>query len=202
MQTILIKRWVPIVITTTIILLACYAGIQQDIRQAANDPQIQLAEDGAVFLARGVPAASLVGSAPVDVSKSLQNFGIVYDESGKITASSALLGSTTPTIPAGVFAYARTHADDRLTWQPAPGVRIAAVVKHYSGVSSSTSGFLLVGRSMREVEVRESSIAHMMLLAWFVCIIGTLIWCVVDKKYLGSCNCEGKCECEGCECKK
>ncbi len=52
------------------------------------------------------------------------------------------------------------NALDRITWQPKGSVRIAAVVKHFSADNSAdqtgSSGFVVVGRNMREVEDREN----------------------------------------------
>jgi hypothetical protein len=182
MKNTLLNIWLPIVFVGTVVLLAAYIGIQQDLRQSANDPQIQLAEDGAVFLSKGLSAANLLGSIQINPATSLQVFGLVYDQNGKLLGSSMVLGSTTPVIPAGILTYALTHKDDRVTWQPAPGVRIAAVVKHFSGPTSS--GFLVVGRSVREVELRESSLGTMMLAAWLVMTVGTLGWFVGIKKWV------------------
>jgi hypothetical protein len=46
MKTIL-KYWLLIVIIVTGICGLIYGVVQQDIRQGANDPQIQMAEDAA-----------------------------------------------------------------------------------------------------------------------------------------------------------
>ena len=40
------------------------------------------------------------------------------------------------------------RGEDRLTWQPEPGVRSATVVVHYQGAQA---GFVMAGRSLREV---------------------------------------------------
>ncbi len=41
--------------------------------------------------------------------------------------------------------------EDRITWQPEPGIRSAVVVVHYTG---ATPGYVMAGRSLREVEWR------------------------------------------------
>jgi hypothetical protein len=45
--------------------------------------------------------------------------------------------------------------EDRITWQPAPGVRVAAVIVPYGG---QQPGFVLAGRSLRLVEQREDAL--------------------------------------------
>ena len=74
----------------------------------------------------------------------------------------------------------------RLTWQPTPDVRIAAVTVYFSDsdqsiatTSSSSvklrSGFVLVGRSLREVEARERQLGFIMGVGWILFLVATLI---------------------------
>ena len=117
-----------------VLTLSCgisYLLVQQDLRQSANDPQIQMAEDG--ISPQTLPR--------VDISKSLAPFVIVFDQNGNPVSSSGTLNGAIPTIPAGIFQYVRNSGEDRFTWQPAPSVRIAAVV------DKTNSGFILAGRN-------------------------------------------------------
>ena len=120
-----------------------YAVGQQDLRQSADDPQIQMAEDAAAKLAGGQQVQSIVPTEKVDIAKSLAPYIIVFDATGKPIASSAQLDGQTPTIPPGVFDYVRQHGEDRITWQPQPGVRSAVVVTQFQGPNS---GFVVAGR--------------------------------------------------------
>ncbi len=118
-----------------------FVSVQQTLRMGANDPQIQLAHDGLGIAAEG----------PVlDMSASLAPFEIIYDEQHKVLNATGQLDGKTPTPPAGVFDYAKTHSDDRFTWEPKSGVRLAAVVVHHDG------GYVLAARNLREVEIREN----------------------------------------------
>ncbi len=117
---------------------------------SANDPQIQMAEDVANQLNSGMEPASLIPAAQVEISNSLAPFLMVFDDSGKVVASSARLHGETPTYPTGVLEYARQNGQDRVTWQPEAGVRMATVVV------PATNGFVMAGRSLREVEIREN----------------------------------------------
>ena len=157
MQKHLIKNWLPLAVASTVIMVTVYAAVQQEYRQSANDPQIQLAEDGAAYLSAGVsPTALFAASGRVDMHASLASFAIVYDDSGKPVAASGYLNGTVPQLPAGVIDYARTNVTDRITWQPASTTRVAAIVRHYrSGTGSTTaSGFIVTGRNIREIESR------------------------------------------------
>jgi hypothetical protein len=140
-----------------------YVTVQQNFRQGANDPQIQMAEDAASMISAGTQPLAAVPAARVDIAKSLAPFMVVYDNSGKVLAASGILDSQVPQIPAGVLAYTNVHGEDRLTWQPKNGVRIATVVAKLTG---SQPGFVLAGRNMREVERRESELAEQVLIVW------------------------------------
>ncbi len=149
--------WAWFVIVTTVIAIFIYAVTQQDLRMSANDPQIQIAEDDAAEAVLSDNPQISAPSAMVDMTKSLDPFVIFFDTDGIPTASSAQLGGMTPVIPQGVFEYARANGEDRFTWQPQAGVRIAAVVVKI-GNSPTGQGFVLAGRSLREVENREAQL--------------------------------------------
>jgi hypothetical protein len=68
-----------------------------------------------------------------------------------------------PTPPDGVLEIARRQGANVVTWQPRPGVRIAAV---FHDVNDGSGRVVLAGRSLREVEERESRLLVMSALAW------------------------------------
>ncbi len=167
----LLRRSAPLAVVITLLCGLIYTSVQQNYRQTANDPQIQLAEDGAVQIAQGaVPGVILPGTA-VDIAHSLAPFVIVYDESGSVLSSNGFLDGVTPATNRGILEAARRHVENRVTWQPAPGVRIAAVVTHVQG---GPGGFVLAGRSLREVEHRELSLLLSVCAAWIVMLAGTV----------------------------
>ena len=164
-------KWLPMALVVTALCGVVYAAVFQNIRQSANDPQIQMAEDAAALLASGAPLQSVLPPNKVDITSSLAPYLIVYDENGQAVASSAQLDGTAPAIPAGVFAYTRDHAEDRLTWQPREGVRSAIVVTHFRGAAS---GFVVAGRSLREVERQEDNLMLIVGAAWLASLAATL----------------------------
>jgi hypothetical protein len=177
MQTIfcIIKKWLPLAIATAGLCGLVYLTVQQSLRMGANDPQIQMAEDAASALAGGASVDSLAPSAKVDIATSLAPFLVVYDDSGKIVASSASLHGENPLIPQGVLDYTRQNGEDRVSWQPENGVRIAAVVVRYD------NGFVLAGRSLREVEKRESQTEQISVAAMLAIWVTTLIVVVLGE---------------------
>jgi hypothetical protein len=160
----------PALVALTVACGLGYVVVQQALRAGANDPQVQLAEDGARALDAGSPPASLVeaGSAAaglagpglVDISVSLAPFVVVYDAAGAPLAANATFAGGTPKPPDGVLATARSAGIDKVTWQPGPGVRIAAVVIPWSG------GTILAGRSLRLVEEQEDRTLLLAGAAW------------------------------------
>jgi hypothetical protein len=166
----------------TALCLLVYGTVQQNIRQSANDPQIQIAEDASYDLAHGEVPADIVphGTIPVEMSRSLAPFIMIIDSNGSALESSVTLSGQMPAVPAGVLAYVLAHGEDRITWQPQEGVRVAAVVTSFT-LPNGTSGFVLAGRSLREVEIREAHIGNIVLAAWAVLMIGLIAFGVVAK---------------------
>ena len=165
--------WMPLAFVATVLSGLIYVTVQQDMRQGANDPQIQLAESAAHELEKGMPVAVLVPRDSVDLSSDLSPFVIVYDKSGNVVASQATLSGKTPSLPSGVLDAVKNSGEKRFTWQPQEGVRIAAVVTSYS--ASGNNGYVLAGRSLREVEVREDSLHTQVLMLWLVSVLGSLV---------------------------
>jgi hypothetical protein len=163
------------------IAFALYSIPQHLLRSGANDPQIQLATDTAILLEGGADPSVAVSAANVDIARSLAPFVIAYDDQGRPLASQATLNGSVPVPPAGIFDYVRQHGDERLSWQPilgrTGGVRIAAVVQRVSG---SHPGFVLAGRSLREVETRIGDVEKMAGVTWLgmltLIVVGTAIY--------------------------
>ncbi|HEV2653458.1 MAG TPA: hypothetical protein VGT82_00795 [Ktedonobacteraceae bacterium] len=172
MKTIL-KYWLLVAIIITGLCGLSYAAIQQDIRQSANDPQIQLAEDAASKLAGGQPLQLVVPTEKVDIASSLAPYLVVFDANGNPIAASGQLDGQMPSIPNGIFDYVKQNGEDRLTWQPRPGVRSAIVVTQFKG--ATTAGFVLAGRSLREVEIRESNIEQLLAAGCIALLVVTLL---------------------------
>jgi len=146
-----------------------YVSAQQIVRTSANDPQIELAEDTAAAFSNGTQTVQTLSVRnKTDISKSLSTYLIVYDKTGILLFSSATLHDKTPEIPKGVFDEVKNKGEIRFTWQPEEDVRSAVVLTSYSG---KQTGFILVGRSLREVEKREEMLLLQILTGWILGII-------------------------------
>ena len=180
----LFRGWLPLAAAITGLCLLVYATVQQSFRTGANDPQVQLAEDATSQLASGTRPESLraiVASPSVDMEQSLATFVIVYNERGTVLVGTGILDGRVPVPPAGVFAFAREHGEERVSWQPTRRVRIAAVVRHSTAAQGA---FVLAGRSLREIEARELSLRTMCAIAWMVLLTATFALAVAGELLL------------------
>jgi hypothetical protein len=167
------KTWILFAFLAAAMCGLVYLAVQQSLRIGANDPQIENAEDAAMMLGNGVPIASVVPAGSIDIASNLGTYMVLFDASGNPISGDARLDGAMPNLPPGVFAYTKTHGEDRFTWQPRRGVRSAVVV--VSVANSSSASFVMAGRSLREIEIRETQAFREAAAAWFVTVIGILI---------------------------
>src|SRR4051812_11466377 len=125
----------PLLFTLAILVVVgfVYAAAQQQYRQAANDPQIEWAGDLAADMSAGSLAQDAVGPYARDVnpSSSLATFAVITDAHGKVLTGNLKMDGTTPLPPKGVLAASSISHQNRITWQPERGTRIALVVQAY-----------------------------------------------------------------------
>lgn len=180
-QTKAFKSFIPFAVAITLICGLIYVSVQQVLRQSANDPQIQIAEDVSGALSTGIPPAAIANPNGTDLKKSLAVFIIIYNNSKTAVLSSATLDGKTPELPKGVFDEVNKKGQRSFTWEPKKGTRVAAVVQKYSG---KASGYVLVARSIREVEKRELMFQQGVGIAWTVTLVATFmsIYFVDQKK--------------------
>ncbi|MDP2660469.1 MAG: hypothetical protein Q8R28_07055 [Dehalococcoidia bacterium] len=108
MLTGILKLWAPIAVASTVLCLLAAVSVQQDLRQSANGPQIQMAEDAALAIEKCQAPQSVVPSTTVDIAKRLAAYLIVFDDAGLPVVSSAQLDGQTPLPPSGVFRRGKT----------------------------------------------------------------------------------------------
>jgi len=167
-----VYSFIPLAVAITLLSLMTYGVAQQSIRIGSYNPQIQMAEDAAADVAHGIKPETVIPTKTIDVSASLAPFMIVYDDRGTVLASNVVLNGKVPQIPPGVLDFAREKRQDRLTWQPAPDVRAAVVVARYVG---NKPGFVLAGRSIREVENLTEKLFFDVAVGWAVAMAATFV---------------------------
>ncbi len=168
----LIKSWLPLAAAITLISGLIYVAVQQDIRIGANDPQAEMAKEAVLALENKQMPQNVVPVREVEMSQSLSPYLIVYDAAGKVAAANVSLHGQTPVIPDGVLEYARAHGEDRISWQPEAGVRSAVVVM---SVAEGKGGFVLAGRSMREIEAHIAGIEMQVGVGWLATLALTFL---------------------------
>jgi len=89
----------------------------------------------------------------------------MYDKQYQPIRSSGFLDGKFPQLPAGVFEYVKAHGEERITWQPRKGIRMAMVVLE---AAYPAAGFIALGRSLNEIESREAQLSTMVLMCWLV----------------------------------
>ena len=177
--------WIPWAVILTLIFLAIYIANQQLLRQSANDPQIQIAEDTAAAINAAEPISFFNAPTKIDIGKSLMPYLVIYDSNYSNIASTGLLNGTPLVVPQGVLKSALASGENRLTWQPKPEVRSAIVVIPVKGIFN---GFVVVGRSLRETENREDQIGLIIFAVWlFSIVVMFVIFMFTDnlKKMIG-----------------
>jgi hypothetical protein len=163
-----------VAIIVTGIFLTIYATVQQVHRSNANDPQLQLARDIENKISNNKPYDQLLPSDSIDISTSLGNFVTLYNSSGVPVQSTGMIDGRLPQLPAGAFDFTKNRKEDVFTWQPRTGVRIAAVLE------ATPVGFVAVGRSLHEVEVREGNLVNMVIIAWVACMAVILLHWIIQ----------------------
>jgi hypothetical protein len=167
----LARHWFALAAVWTLAAAAIVLVQHPVLRQQADEPQVQLAEDAARRLAGGSDALAVVAPGePVEMEASLAPWLAVYDANGAPLASSGRYRGGAPMLPSGVFDFARSHDDHRLSWQPRPGVRQALVL-----VPVRNAGFVVAGRSLRPVEERKRQVLQLMAVVWAMGLAGLLL---------------------------
>jgi hypothetical protein len=178
MLLLISRRFIPAAFIATVLCGLVYGVTQQSLRGNANDPQIRLAEDAAAELAAGTPVMNVVSfsasSTPVDIETSADPYVLAFDQSGAPIIGNGFLRGSLARLPLGVFNYVMAHGEERVTWEPTPGVRQAAVIVKMQNPNSAI-GFVLAGRSLRDTENRIDSMGDIIAGAWFFLIGGLLI---------------------------
>lgn len=141
-------------------------------RSAAQEPQGQIAESVVKLLALDVaPSEIVVGVDKTDIRTSAAPWVVIYDAHTAPLASSALLDNAVPHIPEGVFTYAKSAGENRVTWQPDQGVRHSIVV-----MPAGDEYFVVSGRSLSETETELGRLYKQLAIVWALGCIFVGFW--------------------------
>jgi hypothetical protein len=168
----------PLFCAIVCIFGVAYLAMQQYIRLSANEIPMQYAEDTRNQLIHNTGISDIFKSVPkIELGKSLSPFIIICDSNTAPQASTCSLNGRCPVPPKGAFITAQQRDQNRITWQPEPGIRNAIVILPFS--MNGQHGYVLAGHSLRETEDRERflqvQIAVGILLTLFVTFVTALI---------------------------
>ncbi len=152
-------------------LVTLFSGLvfvttQQSLRLSANDPQAQITQDILNSLSQGADPKQL-SPTTVDMTKATSAFVIIYDNNEKAVGTTVQLDKKTPVPPKGAFEKTKKNNESRFTWEPKDELRQAVVMVKYK------DGFVLVGKSLGEIENRIKIIMRIVGVAWVVGIAAT-----------------------------
>jgi hypothetical protein len=99
----------------------------------------------------------------IDLARSLRVFATLYNQKGESVRTTGMLDGKAPQMPSGVLNFVRANGEERVTWQPRATVRMAMVLLR---TNPASLGFIAVGRSLKEVEKRESNLLTMVFVCW------------------------------------
>ncbi|MBS1531177.1 MAG: hypothetical protein JSU01_12800 [Bacteroidetes bacterium] len=166
------RNWFGYAALITLVCILVYVTVQQSFRLSANDPQVQMAQDAAIAIDKGMDPKSLPATQTgIEISQGLSPYVMVYDASGNVVAGSAALNGKPLKIPQGVIDFIRKNGRDAASWQPEPGVRQAMV-----GVSTTKGNYIVVsGRSLGPTEERIERLGEQVAFGWVMSLIGMLL---------------------------
>jgi len=150
----------------TVLCGLIYVTVQQSHRSGANDPQLQVALDLKNAIEANRSTETLMAGDSIEILKSLSVFKTFYNKNREPIQSTGFLNGELPRIPRSVLDFTERNQENVLTWQPQRDVRLAMVIE---AIKSPSIAFVAVGRSLKEVEKRESTLVTMVVVAWLVC---------------------------------
>ncbi len=156
-------------VIVTGIMLCMYATVQQTYRSSANDPQLEMARNISNSLNKSIDYLIVDF---INLTQSLSVFTELFDKNGKTLKSNGFINVHLPQLPQGIFQFVKKNNEDVVTWQPESNVRLAMVIEK---VNSPIVGFVAVGRSLKEVETRESNLVKMVAIVWIACMVVLLV---------------------------
>lgn len=172
-----VTTFVVLAALVSVIFGTVHVAVQGSYRANANDPQVEVTGQVTDVINQNVPLDAIVSDAEqIDMSKSLSLFVMIFDNDKKLAGASAVLDGQPPVPPAGTFDVAKSKGQDRFTWEPKKGVRVAAVLKYVDG-----KGYVLAGRSLKEIEMREQDLMKLIATGWAISVLLVLILSLLIK---------------------
>lgn len=153
--------WIVLMFMLTFTCLLGYLITQQALRLDANELPAALAIQTSLDLSHHRNTKIMLPTVPVDISKSLSPFVMIYDRKINLVATTALIHNQKPLYPKEILKALSQQNEIRVTWQPKPNLRFASVAMKYQ------NGYIVSGRSLLETEKLINQIEKIVIAAWF-----------------------------------
>lgn len=159
-----------VILVSLIFASICWAA-RGTMRQAANDPQVEVTDQVAGIIRQGVPLDAIVGGAEqIDVVQSDALFVMIFDKDKNLAGSSAVLNGQPLSVPGESFDQAKATGDYRFDWQVSDDRKVAAVMKPVDD-----TGYVLAGRSLAEYEKRANALSQPLWIGWIASVLTSLL---------------------------
>jgi len=162
--------WVLGFVLVTGIFGTVYVVAQQSVRASANTEPAAVAAREVQLLAAGSGALS---EQRVELTADSGPFVVVYGVDNAPVSGTVVRNGALPVVPAGVLTTARLHGQDKVTWQPAAGLRFAVVAR-----AGSDGRVVVGGQSLTPFEDRDTQTMILVGLGWLAsiaCLTGAWI---------------------------
>jgi hypothetical protein len=117
-------------------------------------------------------------SSPTFLKRDNLVFAIFYDASGRALGGNATLHGALPQPPQGIFNVIRSQGEDKITWQPQPGIRLALF-----GLPMRYGGFVLSGKSLIPSEARTARLDSILRWMWAVAMLACAFLALSAKRH-------------------
>jgi hypothetical protein len=158
--------WIAGVLMITLAAGVVWLSYGLSLRNGGDRQPWQLAARAATQLTSGSRPGRVLPPV-INMASNPAPFVIVYDPQYRVLASSGRLNGHTPALPAGVLAWAAAHGQDRITWQPQPGLREAAIIEPHGGPHP---GFVLAAQSLRGISGQQRSLTRNIACIWLAAL--------------------------------
>ena len=158
--------WIAGAVLITLAAGAAWLGYGVSLRSGGDQQPLRLATRAASQLEAGSPPASILPPA-ITMATSPAPFVMVFDRRHHVRASSGRLNGRIPVLPGGVLAWAAHHGEDRITWEPQPGLREAAIIEPYG---QPRLGYVLAAHSLQTTSARQRTLTWSIGCCWLAAL--------------------------------
>ena len=158
--------WIAGAALITLAAAAAWLGYGVSLRSGGDQQPLRLATQAASRLEAGSPPASILPPA-INMAASPAPFVMVFDRRHHALASSGRLNGRIPVLPGAVLAWAARHGEDRITWEPQPGLREAAIIEPYG---QPRRGFVLAAQSLHTISARQRTLTWSIACCWLAAL--------------------------------